>query len=384
MHLLCKNCETLYSFDPLRFRCDCGGPLALEGAPVFDPERVERDDSTLWRYQHALPLPERAAPVTLGEGGTPLVVAEWDGLSIHLKCEFLNPTGSFKDRGTAVLVTALAAAGVKAVVEDSSGNAGASLAAYAARAGVRATVYVPAHASPLKQAQIAAYGAAVRPVPGPRTEAARAVLGAVREGAAYASHVYHPLVHHGMKTLAFELCEQRAQFIAPPQAPDAVLLPVGHGTLLLGLALGFAELRAAGCIERLPRLFGAQAAACAPLAAVWMRGAGEVEPVAEGETVAEGVRIAAPLRGREILAAVRASDGAILAVADDEALAAQRRLAHRGFYVEPTSAVAVAALDRLRDRLEGTVVVVLTGSGFKTTASSPLPRSLPQGWGRAG
>lgn len=360
MHLLCTRCETIYPPDPLRFRCDCGETLEIGGSPVYDPARVDRADLTLWRYRHALPLPEGATPVTLGEGMTPLVAADWDDLSLYLKCEFLNPTGSFKDRGTAVLVTALVAAGVEQVVEDSSGNAGASLAAYAARAGFRATVYVPAHASPLKQTQIGAYGARVVPVPGSRAEAARAVLAAVDRGATYASHVYHPLISHGMKTAAFEIYEQLQI------SPDAIVLPVGHGTFLLGLARGFAELRAAGCLGRLPRLFGVQATPCAPLATAWERGAEDAVPVVEGETVAEGVRIAAPVRSGAVLAAVRESGGAVLAVPDEESLAAQRRLAHQGFYVEPTSALAVAALDRLRDRLGGRVVVILTGNGFKS------------------
>ena len=361
MHLTCTRCGRTYRLEVTRFRCDCGEPLRVVAAPTFDPAQVALTEFTLWRYQHALPLPEAARPVSLGEGMTPLVEARWDDRPVYLKCESLNPTGSFKDRGTAVLVSALAAAGVESVVEDSSGNAGSSLAAYAARAGIRATIYVPAHASPAKKAQISAYGAKLVEVPGPRREAAQAVLRAVAKGAVYASHVYHPLIHHGMKTAAFELWEQLGR-----RAPDAIVLPVGHGSLLLGLAMGFKELRAAGCIQRPPRLYGVQAAACAPLVVAWERGLEEPEPVAEGETVAEGVRIAAPVRGREVLAAVRASGGGFVAVPDAETLGARERLAHQGFYVEPTSAVAVAALDRLRDRLAGTVVVVLTGSGFKS------------------
>ncbi len=380
MHLICTRCETVYSPDPRRFRCErserseCGAVLRVEGAPAFDPAQIDHADHSLWRYRHALPLPaaERAAPVTLGEGMTPLVPAQWGNLPIHLKCEFLNPTGSFKDRGAAVLVTALAAAGVQQVVEDSSGNAGSSLAAYAARAGIRAAIYVPAHASPIKQAQIAAYGAQVVPVPGSRTDTANAVRAAVGPNVAYASHVYHPLIPHGTKTIAFELWEQLGQ------APDAVVLPLGHGTQLLGLAQGFGELRAAGCLDRLPRLYGVQAAPCAPLALAWAQGATDVAPVPEGDTVAEGVRIAAPVRGAAILAAVRESGGAILAVPDDETLAAQRRLAHQGFYVEPTSALAVAALDRLQAQLAGAmVVVVLTGSGFKSQAHPGPPPNFP-------
>jgi threonine synthase len=360
MELGCTRCEAVYPFDVLRFRCECGGGLELEDAPTFDPRQLEARDGGVWRYRHALPLLPGGEPVTLGEGGTPLVAGEWHGQSVHFKCEPLNPTGSFKDRGTTVLVSALSAAGVGAVVEDSSGNAGASLAAYAARAGIDATVYVPAHASPVKQAQIAVYGAQLQRVEGPRTQTARAVLQAASQGAAYASHVFHPLIHHGMKTIAFELWEQLGE------APGSVVMPAGHGTLLLGVALGFVELEAAGCVARRPRLFGVQAAACAPLAEAWARGAAEVKPAAEGETVAEGVRIAAPVRGREVLAAVRQSGGGLVAVPDEAIRAAQRELARRGLYVEPTSAVAVAGLDRLQRGLEGRVVVILTGSGFKS------------------
>ncbi len=356
MDFCCSRCRRTYPPDPTRVRCDCGGALDLRDAPGLDPAQIRREDLTLWRYRHTLPIPPDTPPVTLGEGMTPLVEARWGDFPVFFKCEFLNPTGSFKDRGTTVLVTALVAADVKHVVEDSSGNAGSSLAAYAARAGIRAVIYVPAHASPGKQAQIAAYGAELVAVPGPRGEAARAVLEAAASGAVYASHVYHPLIHAGMKTAAYEIWEQLGG-----RLPDAVVLPVGHGSLLLGLAQGFAELGG-----RMPRLFGVQAAACAPLAAAWEAGAADPLSVPEGETVAEGLRIAAPVRGRAILEAIRASGGALLALTDEETLAARQRLAHQGFFVEPTSALAVAALDRLRPHLEGTVVVMLTGSGFKS------------------
>lgn len=364
MNLQCSNCAHRWPLDLTRWCCDCGGVLEIVGAPSFDPARVDEGDYTLWRYQAALPLPDDATPVTLGEGWTPLVAAEWNGQPLYLKAEHLNPTGSFKDRGAAVLVTALKAAGVRKVVEDSSGNAGAALAAYAARAGLHAIVYIPAHASPIKQAQIAAYGAKVVPVPGPRSEAAQAVRRAAGEGAVYASHVYSPFVQQGIKTVAFELWEQLGG-----HAPESVVVPLGHGSLLLGLHQGFGELLAAGLIERRPRLFGVQAQPCAPLARAWERGAADVEPVEEGETVAEGVRIAAPPWSRAVLAAVRESDGAVLALEDEETLAARAKLAQRGLYVEPTSALAVAALEHLRDCLGDAPVVVLTGSGLKSPLS---------------
>ena len=361
MDLRCSDCGHSWSLGPARWCCDCGGVLEIAGGPPFDLTRVDETNYTLWRYQAALPLPDSVARVTLGEGWSPLVSSDWGGQPIYLKAEHLNPTGSFKDRGAAVLVTALKAAGVQEVVEDSSGNAGAALAAYAARAGVRATIYVPAHVSPAKQAQIAIYGARVVSVPGPRSEATRAVHEAVQQGAVYASHVYSPFYVQGTKTIAFELWEQLGG-----RAPDSVVAPVGHGSLLLGLYRGFRALLSVGLIERMPRLFGVQAQACAPLACAWECGLASVEPVEEGETIAEGVAIAVPPWGRMILAAVRESGGVVLALQDEETLAAQGKLAQQGFYVEPTSALAVAALDHLQGHLGDVPVVVLTGNGLKS------------------
>lgn len=372
MKLRCTRCQRQSPFDATRYQCpSCGGVLEILGGPTFDPVGVREDLHNLWRYRSALPAPPGAEPVTLGEGWTPLVGVDWEGHPIQVKVESLNPTGSFKDRGAALLVTALRAAGVRRVVEDSSGNAGAALSAYAARGGLHAKVYVPAHASSVKQAQIAVYGAEIVAVSGSRADTARAVLEAVGEGdgrglgTVYASHAYSPLYAQGMKTIAFELWEQ-----CQGCTPGSVVVPLGHGGLLLGLDMGFGELLAAGLIRRRPRLLGVQAEACAPLARAWRTGASEVEPAAEGETVAGGVRIAAPPWGRQVLEAVRRSGGAVVAVGDDEALAAQRKLARRGFYVEPTSALAVAALGRLGGVASSTLatptIVILTGSGFKS------------------
>jgi threonine synthase len=310
--------------------------------------------ASLWRYREQLPAGEPV--VTLGEGMTPLVAARAGGL--WFKVEGANPTGSFKDRGAAVLLTALASAGAREVVEDSSGNAGAAIAAYSARAGVRATIYVPEATSPAKVAQITAYGARVVRVPGTReavAEAAQAAPGI------YASHCWNPLFFHGTKTLAFELWEQ-----LDGRAPDWLVAPVGHGTLLLGLALGFRELVRASVLPRLPRLCAVQSAGCAPLA-----GPALGRPVGDGATLAEGIRIRTPVRAAEIVAAVRESGGRWEIVDDGEIRAAQARLGAEGFYVEPTAAVAPAAAWRL---LAGggfadgaTIVVPLTGHGLKAS-----------------
>jgi threonine synthase len=334
--------------------------LDLSKPLVYDAAQVDQKAHGLWRYRHTLPLPAEAEAVSLGEGGTALLPATVDGRQVHFKLEFTQPSGSFKDRGMAVLFTALKAAGVSEAVEDSSGNAGASFAAYAARAGIRARVFVPAAASGPKRAQITAYGAEVVAVDGPRTAAAEAALKAVKAGAVYGSHIYNPIGLAGNATAAYELWE------ALGEAPGCVVLPLGHGTLLLGLQRGFEALRAAGLIERLPRLIGVQALACAPLWAVQRYGRDGLAWVTEGETVAEGVRVVRPVRGDSVLAAVQASGGTLLAVEEAAILEGHNALARLGLYVEVTSAVVWPALQQvLAEPPPGAIVVALTGSGLK-------------------
>ncbi len=275
------------------------------------------------------------------------------------KLETQNPTGSFKDRGTAVLVSYLRERGVSAAVEDSSGNAGASFAAYAARAGMSARVFVPAYASGPKREQIQHYGATVIPVPGPRSEAARAVLEEAQQGAVYASHAYLPHGLLGFASIAYELVWEMQ---TPPRS---LILPVGHGSLLLGLARGFQALQAAGMVEQSPRLIGVQARACAPLVSAFQQGDTEPAQVEENETVAEGIRIQNPYRGKEVLQAVRDSGGRLVAVNEENIQRGRDQLGAVGFYVEMTSAVVWGGLQQVVDDLPDPVVVILTGHGLK-------------------
>jgi threonine synthase len=316
----------------------------------------------VWRYRHTFPLPAAVEPVSLGEGGTPLTPVTADGRTVFFKQESLNPTGSFKDRGMAVMFAALRAAGVREAIEDSSGNAGAAFAGYAARAGIRARVFVPAAASGPKRRQIEAYGAAVVAVDGPRSRAAEAAQAAAAAGAMYGSHIFNPLGLAGNATAAFEIWEQLGH------APETVTVPLGHGTLLLGLQRGFRALQAAGLISRLPRLIGVQALACAPLWAVHEYGGQGLDWVTEGATVAEGIRVVQPLRGDAVLAAVRESGGTILVVEEDAILPARDALARLGLYAEPTCGVVWAALSQLSPTLAGDSVAVLTGNGLKSAA----------------
>lgn len=362
---VCPRCGARYPAEEPRWRCACGSCLNWDKPVRFDRESINRHDYSLWRYRHVLPLPAGAEPVTLGEGWTPLVPVKWHGREILFKLDYLCPSGSFKDRGTTVLVSQLKAWGIQDVVEDSSGNAGASLATYAARAGIGCTIYVPASASRGKLVQVALAGAHLVPVPGSREDTARAVLQAART-TFYASHNLSPLFAEGVKTLALELAEQLGW-----AAPESIVIPVGNGSLALGLAAGFKLLAAAGVIGRLPRLIAVQSAACAPLAAAFAAGAAEPASIAKGPTLAEGIASAAPPRGREVLAAVQASGGRFITVTEEEIVTALAELAACGLYVEPTSATVAAALTKLCARGDlrpaERAVAVLTGSGLKAT-----------------
>ncbi|HDC92455.1 MAG TPA: threonine synthase, partial [Candidatus Acetothermia bacterium] len=320
----------------------------------------------VWRYG---PFQPPAEPVSLWEGATPLIesrrIGERLGVRLLLKLEGANPTGSFKDRGASVLVSVLRGFGVEKVADDSSGNAAAALAAYTARAGLAATLYVPAYASPKKLAQIEAYGAELVRVPGPRSAAEEAVKEAAAQGKhVYASHNESPYFIQGLKTLAYEIYEDLGY-----EVPDHVVVPLGGGGLFLGLYLGFGELVRLGWAEAMPRIHAVQAEACAPVVRAFELGEAEPAPVEPVPTVAEGISIAAPARGREILAALKAG-GAAVAVEEREILEARGELAtQEGVYVEPTSAVVLPGLRRLIHRGDispsATVVLVLTGSGLK-------------------
>ncbi len=363
MNVRCTECGQEFSLTTRQWRCDCGGVFELAERPRFRPELIDRKVSSLWRYRAMLPDLNPESIISLGEGWTPLVPARAYGIEFLAKLEFLAPTGSFKDRGTTVLVSFLKDLGVTTVVEDSSGNAAASLAAYCARAQIQCKIFVPAHASPAKLVQIRAYGAELVPVEGPRENAARAAERAAQDSY-YASHVYSPLILEGTKTIAYELWEQ-----LDGHAPDAMVFPTGHGTFLLGAYYGFHDLLEAGLIEKMPALYAVQAAACAPLYKIYTENRPELPDVPQGETIAEGIRIRRPVRWKAIMKAIRETGGSVVTVSESEILSAQRELARQGLYVEPTAAVPLAGLPQLRAFFQP-ILVPLTGIGLK---SPPFP-----------
>jgi len=357
----CSNCSEVYPENGTPFRCDiCGGYYEIENSGTFDTDKVNIKLPGLWRYKKIFNLAENAPIVYLGEGDTPLVWANIYRKDVAFKLEYLNPTGSFKDRGTSLLVSFLKSRGVTHAIEDSSGNAGASFAAYAARAGMKAKVYIPEYASGIKRDQIEAYGAEVIPLSGPRSAATEAVLKAAEMGEIYASHAYFPIGIEGFSTAAYEIVEQM------DTEPGTVITPVGQGSLLLGLARGFDRLLKAGVIRKKPSLVGVQAMVCAPLWAVYYYGEQGLGWVTEGETIAEGVRIKQPLRGDLILRSMKADDGQFIAVEEKSISFCQKQLAKLGFFVEPTSAIVWNALEQIGNELPEPIVVILTGSGLKS------------------
>src|SRR4029453_3766224 len=278
-----------YPIDTPRWRADGGHYLNLEPGPGLTRREVDPSFRSVWRYAAAIAVPVERA-VTMGEGWTPLVPGEWAGTPVLYKLDFMMPTGSFKDRGTTVMASYLKSRGVDQVLEDSSGNAGASPAARGAAGGMRGRILVPETASYPKIAQIAACGADVVTIPGSRQDVAEAAL---RQSADvfYGSHNWQPFFVEGVKTLAYELWEQLGF-----RAPDNVVVPLGYGSNVLGCEHGFAELIRGGEIGTVPRLFGVQAARCAPYHAAYAAGVEHLVPTEIGPTVAEGIASARPTR----------------------------------------------------------------------------------------
>jgi threonine synthase len=303
--------------------------------------------ASLLRYREAIPLPKDAPLIHFGEGLTALEKAFFYGREVFVKHEYLFPTGSYKDRGAAVMLSAAAYAGAKHVFEDSSGNAGCAVAAYAAKATIGCTVLVPETASVAKIRQMEQYGAQVEKISGDRQAAADEALKRSHEQW-FASHVYNPWFYEGTKLFAYELWEQCGDAL-----PDEILFPVGNGTLLLGTLKGFRELRLTGLVDRIPRLSAVQAEHCAPLA-----GNSEFRG-----TVAEGIAVKKPARLRQIWNAIRQTGGNYYLVSEDSIKGAREEAAKRGYFIEFTTAAAIAAIPQTDPKRH--ILVPLTGHGLK-------------------
>lgn len=375
--LVCSGCGRGREPVGLVGVCDaCGQPyLVAHRAPPPPAARslLRERRWTMWRYREWLPLAAGERPVTLGEGGTPLLradrIAAAHGFAdLLVKDESANPTGSFKARGLAAAVTRAIGAGARELVVPTAGNAGVALAAYAARAGVAARVYAPFSTPPFILTQIRTLGAQLVLVDGHIGDCGRAARAhAAESGAVDVSTLREPYRIEGKKTLGLELAEQLGWTL-----PRAIIYPTGGGTGLIGMWKAFRELREMGWIPRgvpLPRMYSVQAAGCAPVVRAFDAGADRCEPWPEPRTVASGLRVPAPLGDRLMLRVLRESGGGAVAVSDDTLTAAAGELqTAEGIDAAPEGgaalAGAVALLERGSISAAERVVVVNTGAGW--------------------
>ncbi|WP_461863516.1 threonine synthase [Thermococcus sp.] len=364
--LRCIECGREYPEDEVRYRCECGGLLEavieLDNVEnVFDGRNV-----SLWKYRGFIPVERR---VSLDEGGTPLyrlenLQKELGMRELYVKNEGANPTGSFKDRGMTVGVSKALELGMDKVICASTGNTSASLAAYAAKAGIKAYVLVPSGKIALgKLAQAIVYGAKVVPVRGNFDDALSVVVKASAELGVYMLNSINPFRLEGQKTIAFEIYDQLG-FV-----PDNIVLPVGNAGNISAIWKGFKELHAAGFIDKLPRMIGIQAEGASPLARAW-KGEKEFVPEKNPETIATAIRIGNPANWRKAWMAAEESGGLFESVSDGEILQAQRLLASKeGIFVEPASASSLAGLIKLRKigilDSDESYVLITTGHGLK-------------------
>jgi len=255
----CSKCNRP-STDLLAYACPyCGQPLDIEINVNFQTQRIREKDYSHWRYVDFFPYIKENEIITLGEGWTPLVKFS---NNLHFKLESSNPTGSFKDRGSTTLISAIHRQAEKTkgrVTEDSSGNAGASIAAYCARARLDASIFVPSTVSGPKFNQIKFYGTPVVKISGSRSKVAEEAQKAGQNGF-YIGHLYHPLFRDGIRTLSYEIAEQSGW-----SAPERIYLPVSAGTLLLGVLYGFKHLLDSNVIDKMPRLIACQTRQVSPL-----------------------------------------------------------------------------------------------------------------------
>ena len=364
VNYICSRCHRRFAVNTLAFKCECGGAFELEKEPPeLSLARLKSRANSIWRYREVLPIVKDENIVTLGEGMTPLIKGRIFDKEILLKLDYLFPSGSYKDRGASVLVSKIKELGIKTVIDDSSGNAGAAIAAYCARAGITCEICCPESASAGKLVQISLYGAKLNKIPGSREDTAKFIQEKARE-VFYASHNWNPLFMEGTKTVFYEICEQLNW-----KVPDSIITPVGYGSIILGIALAGRELMDMGVISNLPKLIAVQTEAIPPIYEAFTKGETKVTPLAQvRHTYAEGIACLNPIRGEQILEVLRETDGEVIKVSEEEIAEGINILAQKGIYVEPTSAVVVGALKKSLKVEEGkTNVAILTGSGLKAT-----------------
>ena len=359
---VCSKCGKTEEVTTRAPKCECGGLWKLQyELPKFEETLIDKDEWSIFRYRAFMPLADDTwKEVTMGEGMTPIIHFDED---LMLKMDYFMPTLSFKDRGAAVLVSHCKAIGVTDVVQDSSGNAGNSVAAYSGRVGINCEIFVPEGTSPKKIDMIKAHGAKANVVPGSRDHCADVCRAKVRdEGKYYANHVYNPFFYEGTKTYIYEIYEQLHRI------PQNIFIPLGNGTLFLGAVFGLEHLVESGIIDKMPNVIAIQSERCAPFAEAKRQGLKEPAAVTPKPTLAEGIAIGQPMRGAEILEKIYKYDMEIVEIPEEAILPARATLAAKGIYCEHTTAGNYAAYQKYC-QLHGETkdcLITMCGAGLKS------------------
>ena len=362
MEYCCLKCGKNMPVSTRMPQCECGGLWKLNfQPPAFELEKVDRNEWSMFRYRNFMALEGDAwRGITLGEGMTPIVRLDENVL---LKMDYHMPTLSYKDRGAAILITHCKSIGVTEVVQDSSGNAGNSVAAYCGRAGIKCEIFVPEGTSPKKINMIRAHGAVCTVVPGSRDHCADVCRAKVfKEGKYYANHVYNPFFYEGTKTYIYETYEQMGRI------PAALIIPVGNGTLFLGAIHALEELIRSGVIEKMPQIIAVQSEFCDPLLQAANGGLSKPVEITPKPTLAEGIAIGRPMRGEEILEYAHKYDVRFVHAPEGKILDARAALAARGIYCEHTTAANYAAYQQYCELYGKTedCLITMCGAGLKS------------------
>ena len=337
-----------------------GNLLDIEMDAKFDLQKIKNAYPNLWRYEDAIAINQQEGIVSLNEGFTPIEKIKLSGKEVYIKHEQLFSTGSYKDRGATTLISKAKQLGIKNIVQDSSGNAGCAIAAYAAKAQINCEIYLPENTSNSKISQMLAYGARINKIKGDRNATSIAAWEAAKN-IYYASHCYNPWFFEGTKTFAFEVCEQLGW-----KSPDSVVLPAGNGTLIIGCYIGFSQLLKVGIIHQMPKIIAVQTETCCPLYDAFFDIKNSNNNYSSN-TIAEGIAIINAPRAKQILNAVKETKGTFIKVNEAEIKDAWIKIAAMGNYIEPTSAATIAGLEKyIQGSLDQTIVSLFSGHGLKS------------------
>lgn len=374
-HLECSACGLQHEWSRLQNLClSCGKPLSVivdldKAGRTLTRETLATREKSLWRYREVLPLPNDVEPVSLGEGGTPLLPAQKFGgdIDLWIKDESTNPTQSFKARGMSVAVSMAKHLGATKLAVPSAGNAGGALAAYAARAGLEAYIFMPRDAPRANIIECREFGAHVTLIDGLITDCGTEIARRkAKKGWFDMSTLKEPYRVEGKKTLGYELAEQFNWGL-----PDVILYPTGGGTGLIGMWKAFDEMEALSWIgTKRPRMFAVQAAGCAPIVRAFKAGEKNAAEFPDARTIASGLRVSKAIGDFLILNILRQSNGDAIAIDDEEMIRVAREVgSSEGLFVAPEAAACFAALKLLHSagkiRSGERVVIFNTGSGIK-------------------